>query len=224
MLRVDVGGTFTDFVDYDTETREVDVWKSFSVSGDPVAGILRGLESFAGRGRIESIRLGTTMATNALLERTVAPVAYVTTRGFRDVPFIPLTPDSGGAGRHRGGLGFSRTLLATGGEITVSQCTDHHEVPPWGLLGGQPGGLGSTEILPAGTDEWCTVKDAFDKASSSKFARITVRAGDRVRIHVPGGGGFGDPADRDRNLVAEDLREGYISRESAIENYKLRPA
>lgn len=88
MLGVDVGGTFTDFVAYDSETRKVDVWKSFSVAGDPISGILRGLQSFPERGRIESIRLGTTVATNALLERTTAEVAYVTTAGFRDVPFI----------------------------------------------------------------------------------------------------------------------------------------
>ena len=88
MLGVDVGGTFTDFVAYDVRTQQVAAWKSFSVAGDPVTGILRGLEGFAGRDHISSIRLGTTVATNALLERTVAPIAYVTTAGFRDVPFI----------------------------------------------------------------------------------------------------------------------------------------
>ena len=88
LLGVDVGGTFTDFVAYDSESRDVRVWKSLSVKGDPVAGILRGLESFGERGVLDHIRLGTTVATNALLERTVAPVAYVTTAGFRDVPFI----------------------------------------------------------------------------------------------------------------------------------------
>ncbi|MGE4248987.1 MAG: hydantoinase/oxoprolinase family protein [Parvibaculaceae bacterium] len=88
MLGIDVGGTFTDFVAYDVRSRQVQAWKSFSVAGDPVTGILRGLEGFAGRDHISSIRLGTTVATNALLERTVAPIAYVTTAGFRDVPFI----------------------------------------------------------------------------------------------------------------------------------------
>jgi N-methylhydantoinase A len=88
MLGIDVGGTFTDFVAHDPDHGVPVVWKSLSVADDPVSGILRGLEQFPHRDRIETIRLGTTVATNALLERTVAPVAYVTTAGFRDVPFI----------------------------------------------------------------------------------------------------------------------------------------
>jgi N-methylhydantoinase A len=88
MLGIDVGGTFTDFVAYDRDTSEVAVWKSFSVPGEPVQAILDGLATFAQRAQIANIRLGTTVATNALLERKGATVAYVTTAGFRDVPFI----------------------------------------------------------------------------------------------------------------------------------------
>ena len=88
MLGIDVGGTFTDFVAQDAETGKTLVWKSLSEAGDPVTGILRGLENFKDRDSIDVVRLGTTVATNALLERTVAPVAYITTAGFRDVLFI----------------------------------------------------------------------------------------------------------------------------------------
>jgi N-methylhydantoinase A len=88
MVGIDVGGTFTDFVAYDPETKTFMAWKTLSVAGDSVAGILGGLDQFPHLDRIAIIRLGTTVATNALLERTVAPVAYVTTAGFRDVPFI----------------------------------------------------------------------------------------------------------------------------------------
>ncbi len=87
-LGIDVGGTFTDFVAYDRETREVEVWKELSVPADPVVGILKGLDRHARDGSIANLRLGTTVATNAILERKGAVVAYVTTRGFRDVPFI----------------------------------------------------------------------------------------------------------------------------------------
>ncbi|MCC2662970.1 MAG: hyuA, partial [Geminicoccaceae bacterium] len=88
MLAIDVGGTFTDFVAYDEQTRATLVWKEPSVPSDPMAAILDGLERYPHRGDIANIRLGTTVATNALLERKGAVVAYVTTKGFRDVPFI----------------------------------------------------------------------------------------------------------------------------------------
>ncbi len=88
LIGIDVGGTFTDFVAYDHDTRAIDVWKEPSVPADPVLGILKGLEQHRERGAITNIRIGTTVATNALLERKGATVAYITTRGFRDVPFI----------------------------------------------------------------------------------------------------------------------------------------
>src|SRR5580704_8671826 len=87
-LGVDVGGTFTDFVAYNGETKEVEVWKYVTVPRDPGEGVLRGLAMFPHRDSIDYIRLGTTVATNAILERKGATVAYVTTLGHRDVPFI----------------------------------------------------------------------------------------------------------------------------------------
>ena len=88
MLGIDVGGTFTDFVAYDRDTRQVEVWKSLSAPKNPVDGIMAGLQQFDRKADIANIRLGTTVATNALLERTGATVAYVTTKGHRDVLFI----------------------------------------------------------------------------------------------------------------------------------------
>jgi N-methylhydantoinase A len=88
LLGIDVGGTFTDFVAYDRSAQAIRVWKVPSVPNDPVVGILQGLEPFGERAEIRNIRLGTTVATNAILERSGAVVAYVTTRGFRDIPFI----------------------------------------------------------------------------------------------------------------------------------------
>ncbi len=87
-LGIDVGGTFTDFVAYDKTTKSFQAWKNLSTPQDPTNGILTGLEAFGGAADIEGMRLGTTVATNALLERKGAVVGYVTTRGFRDVPFI----------------------------------------------------------------------------------------------------------------------------------------
>ncbi|MGB1884580.1 MAG: hydantoinase/oxoprolinase family protein [Gammaproteobacteria bacterium] len=88
LLGVDVGGTFTDFVAYDKQSREIAVWKNLSTPDDPTDGILTGLERIELNNNASNLRLGTTVATNAILERKGARIAYVTTAGFRDIPFL----------------------------------------------------------------------------------------------------------------------------------------
>ena len=88
ILGIDVGGTFTDFVAYQPDTRALEVWKTLSTPRDPSDGIIDGLARSRMDGAIDHLRFGTTIATNAILERTGANVAFVTTRGFKDVPFI----------------------------------------------------------------------------------------------------------------------------------------
>lgn len=88
MLGADIGGTFTDFVAHDDRTGRTLVWKVPSVPSDPVQAILDGLRDFPGREALGHLRIGTTVATNAILERQGAVTAYVTTKGFRDIPFI----------------------------------------------------------------------------------------------------------------------------------------
>ena len=88
MLGIDVGGTFTDFVAYDRDTSAIEVWKHLSVPADPVVGILAGAGRIAEPRAIGNIRLGTTVATNAVLERKGAGRRLRHDPGFRDVPFI----------------------------------------------------------------------------------------------------------------------------------------
>ena len=85
---IDIGGTFTDFVAFDGASRELKAWKNLSTPRDPIEGVMTGLKDFGSTDEIAAIRLGTTVATNALLEGKGAVVGYLTTRGFRDVPFI----------------------------------------------------------------------------------------------------------------------------------------
>jgi N-methylhydantoinase A len=88
-LGVDIGGTFTDFVAYDRNTGTLRAWKNLSTPADPTEGILTGLDSGGvADASLAGIRLGTTVATNALLEGKGAIVGYITTTGFRDIPFI----------------------------------------------------------------------------------------------------------------------------------------
>ena len=88
LVGIDVGGTFTDFVAYDPDSGTIKVWKNLSTPADPTDGIIDGLSHLDGDLPNAKLRLGTTVATNTILERKGATVAYLTTRGFRDVPFI----------------------------------------------------------------------------------------------------------------------------------------
>jgi N-methylhydantoinase B len=147
------------------------------------------------------------------------PTEVFETRFPLRVEDFMLIADSGGAGEFRGGLGFRRTLLVTQVPITGSQCSDRHQVHPWPLFGGGPGGNGATLINKAGDGAWRTVKDLYGKVSSSKYANVTFQPGDRIRLDTPGGGGYGDPTARRREAVVEDVLEGYVSAESAASRY-----
>jgi N-methylhydantoinase B len=148
------------------------------------------------------------------------PTEVFETRFPLRVEDCALIPDSGGAGEFRGGLGFRRTLLVTQVPITGSQCSDRHVVHPWALFGGGPGGNGATLIQQAGNGGgWHTVKELHGKVSSSKYANVTFKPGDRIRLATPGGGGYGDPKARSAEAVLEDVREGYVTATAAAASY-----
>jgi N-methylhydantoinase A len=85
VVGVDVGGTFTDFFHFDESTRRFTVGKTPSNRGDEAVGFLAGLKTFGAPEHLGSIVHGTTVGTNALLERKGARVGLITTAGFRDV-------------------------------------------------------------------------------------------------------------------------------------------
>ena len=132
-----------------------------------------------------------------------------------------LNPDSGGAGCRRGGLGTRRDLLVTGGEVTVSMMMDHVKTGALGLFGGASGGLGGVWVRRAAERELVTFPEAFGVVSPSKFADVAVREGDRIRIDSAGGAGYGDPAEREAELVLADVRAGFVSAEAAAREYRV---
>ena len=86
VIGIDVGGTFTDLVFFDEGTRTCRVAKVSSTPANQAEGVLTGIASLGeGLPSVDAIVHGTTVATNALLERKGARLALVTTRGFRDV-------------------------------------------------------------------------------------------------------------------------------------------
>src|SRR5258706_5256200 len=76
-LGVDTGGTFTDFVLYDEGAQKLAAWKVLSTPSDPAAAVIDGLRRIDEVGRVDILRLGTTVATNALLERRGAGGGYI---------------------------------------------------------------------------------------------------------------------------------------------------
>jgi N-methylhydantoinase A len=88
IIGIDIGGTFTDFVLYLQQSGKIEFWKEPSTPEDPIEAVIAGLKRVDNLSLAGKIRLGTTIATNALLTRRGAKVGYVTTRGFRDIPFI----------------------------------------------------------------------------------------------------------------------------------------
>ena len=135
-----------------------------------------------------------------------------------------LIPDSGGAGTMRGGLGTRRIVRVTeGAEITANAVLDRTKpgFGAWGLEGGGLGGPGAIRVKRRGDTEFRTFSEVFGTASPSKFTNVTLEPGDEVLIDSPGGGGYGDPGDRDRDLVERDVHQGFVSAERARELYGL---
>lgn len=120
-----------------------------------------------------------------------------------------LRCDGGGAGRTRGGTGIERAIRVTAGEITASYRSERHFTSPWGLFGGRAGARWHTwvERAAGGTEQ-----------IASK-ARIALHEGDVLALAAGGGGGYGPPWRRDPLLVADDVRDGKVSRIAAWRDY-----
>ena len=123
-----------------------------------------------------------------------------------------LRPDTGGPGEYRGGCGIERSWIFTAPKATLSVLAERTKIPPWGLKGGKPGGLGEYKIIKRGGEvvvlpSKCTVR---------------IEEGDTLVVHTPGGGGYGDPKKRDPKLILRDVLNGLVSVESAERDYGVK--
>ncbi len=121
-----------------------------------------------------------------------------------------INPDTGGPGRWRGGCGLIRELEVLAREAMVSMRIDSVEHPPWGVAGGRAAGTGRCVINPGRSDA-----RVIHPLSDGNM----VKRGDIVRIETGGGGGWGHPFDREPERVAADVRNGFVSRRSARDDY-----
>jgi N-methylhydantoinase B len=123
-----------------------------------------------------------------------------------------LRTDSGGAGKHRGGLGVELTYRALQACVANVNC-DRTKDPPWGLYGGEPGTVNEAVL-------------ARNDGSTQKLLKatgVTLAAGDRLTFRTAGGGGWGDPRERDRGDIARDIAAGYVSPDGARRDYGYAP-
>jgi N-methylhydantoinase B len=121
-----------------------------------------------------------------------------------------LVPDSGGAGRHRGGLGVERVIRART-NMTMNTQIERAHCRPWGLAGGLDA-TGNSVALRLGGN-W---KTDFPNA---KVLVAQLKTGDAFRVRSGGGGGYGSPLERPVEAVGNDVRQGYVSVTAAAELY-----
>jgi N-methylhydantoinase B len=116
--------------------------------------------------------------------------------------------DSGGAGKYRGGIGVE-VRVTPRESCFLSRNTDRIQCPPWGLLGGEQGAVNETLVQRNGKNE----------KLPGKFSHLLVHPDETVTFLTAGGGGYGDPAERDGKSVQRDVELGYVSPERAKKDY-----
>jgi len=122
-----------------------------------------------------------------------------------------ILPDSGGAGRWRGGCGVRRVWRVLDHDSRAAICCERTVSAPFGLVGGSAGSPARLTVEhPDGSSRRPLSKGAF-----------TAPAGSRVIFDVPGSGGYGPRAERDPALVREDVADGYVTEEAARRDYAV---
>jgi N-methylhydantoinase B len=118
--------------------------------------------------------------------------------------------DSGGSGRHRGGLGVARDFVLTHGDGDLTVMGDRGVIPAWGFDGGLPG-LGSGLVYAPGSDHEVNI--------GMMASGVLVQRGVEIAFTAGGGGGWGDPRTRPAEWVLDDVIDGFVSVEKAREVY-----
>ncbi len=141
-----------------------------------------------------------------------SPVEQIETKHPLIVEQLALREGSGGAGKYRGGLGIARTVRARAG-LTLNTTIERMHCRPWGLAGGHDG---------AGNEVWLKLdgREVTDLPNAKVLVQ-RLKAGDTFTLASGGGGGFGDPAERDPAAVASDVAEGYVTAEEARTIYRV---
>lgn len=150
------------------------------------------------RDGMDAVHVHTVNSTNLPIEMLETSYPLRCTR-------YALVSGSGGAGRHTGGLGIAREIMALTEGTAMTLRSDGHLFPAPGAAGGGAGTVTRATVLRAGGE----VTELASKSS------LTLGAGDRVRIETLGGGGYGPSAERDPAALGADLEDGRIDPDKA---------
>jgi N-methylhydantoinase B len=121
-----------------------------------------------------------------------------------------INPDSGGAGRFRGGCG-SRRVWRMLADAIGALCMERMKSPPFGLQGGKAGAAAVVTL---------TTPDGVSRRLPSKGS-FAAPAGSVVDMITPGSGGFGTPERRDRGAIGRDLLDGYVTAAAVRRDYGI---
>tara|TARA_B110000467_G_scaffold98001_1_gene88637 strand:- start:117 stop:989 length:873 start_codon:yes stop_codon:yes gene_type:complete len=146
---------------------------------------------------------------------TVQPTEVLENRFPLHIEWAQLGLDSGGPGRHRGGLGMRRALRLTRGTAAYSLLSDGAIMPPFGIHGGETGAPVDSYVIKADGSE-------HHFSSPGKVGGYPLTADDTVILQSAAGGGYGDPLTREPEAVLRDLINGLVSTEIAEEIYGVR--
>ena len=124
---------------------------------------------------------------------------------------LELIPDSGGAGKYRGGCGLRKDVELRTGRAVLTMLGDRYKHEPYGLFGGHPGRLAETLLYRSGQTERLTSKSVH-----------ALSYGDVISYRLNGAGGYGPVAERDQQAIADDIADGYVTEEAAAEIYGFR--
>ena len=142
---------------------------------------------------------------------TVQPTEVLESRFPLVIDSSALAANSGGDGRRRGGLAMRRALRLVGPEATYSVLADGAVLPAFGVLGAGSGVPVGSHVVRQGRE--------LPFATPGKVSGFRMVRDDVVVLQSAGGGGYGDPLDREPERVLVDVREGYVTADRAHDVY-----
>ena len=147
---------------------------------------------------------GASCTASHLSNLHVTPIEILESEYPCRIERFDIVPDSGGAGQWRGGLSFQREYHLLEDAIVIRRF-DKAKNPPGGIEGGSNGG-GGRFVVRLGTEQ---------EQETIVSGRYEMKSGDRFLLQSAGGGGFGQPQQRDTDAVKRDVAEGYITPKAA---------